>query len=115
MQLVQSPRQLPMLLMPTPTPSAWASNTKFTRRDKARFGGLFYSPRSGFVRQFWLRRFRFIAAPPSGGTVLALVRPDETPEQHATLHARITGQVVDARASAILFVWASPGTHRCFR
>src|SRR3989338_7257148 len=42
MQLVQSPRQLPMLLMPTPTPSAWASNTKFTRRDKARFGGLFY-------------------------------------------------------------------------
>src|SRR3989338_9577588 len=30
------------LMRPPPTPSAWASNTKFTRRDKARFGGLFY-------------------------------------------------------------------------
>src|SRR3989338_2091624 len=103
------------LMRPPPTPSAWASNTKFTRRDKARFGGLFYSPRSGFVRQFGLRRFRRLAAPPSGGTVLALIRPDETPEQHATLHARIAAQAVDARAFAILFVRASPGTHRCFR
>src|SRR3990167_7854425 len=70
---------------------------------------IFFGWRLG--RIVFLRLFRLIAAPPPGGTVLALIPPDETAEQHAAFHRRIAGQVIYLLAFAVNLVRTTPATH----
>src|SRR3989338_19596 len=70
---------------------------------------IFFGWRLG--RIVFLRLFRLIAAPPPGGTVLALIPPDETAKQHAPFHRRIAGQVTHFLTFAVNLVRTTPATH----